>query len=222
MTMRFIKIQRCRGAVLLVALFLSLSHLFPPCIFGAYAQSGAPQVSAALSKSESLLNEFIKSLAAARRSPSEEGVRRVRDAAAQVREVAESLQGYLSEHEGSAQAPLLRERMEALREYLKMEKPPDERDIFQYPEVEKPARVTHKPVPNFTEEARQAKLSGTVRVRVVLAADGSVKHVVPVEPLGHGLTEEAIKAVRGVRFEPAMRKGRAVSLIAQFEYNFNI
>ena len=94
---------------------------------------------------------------------------------------------------------------------------PDERDIFQYAEVGKPARVTYKPEPGFTDDARQAKVSGRVRRRVVLAADGSVKHIVPEESLGHGLTEETIKAVRGVRFEPALRSGRAVSQIALIE-----
>lgn len=219
--MRFTKTQQSRRAALLLALCLPLILPLCPGTSVARAQGNTSHLPDALRKSESLLIEFFKQVAAARLTPSAENVRRVRDTAARIREIAELLQRHPAAHKDSVDPAPPRKRAEALLEYLKMERPPDERDLFVYAEVDKPARVTYKPAPAFTVEAHQANVGRRVRLRVVLAADGAVKHIVPAEPLGNGITEEYIKAVRGVRFEPAMRKGRAVSQTALFEHYFN-
>jgi hypothetical protein len=43
-----------------------------------------------------------------------------------------------------------------------------------------------------------------------------------VSGLPYGLTEKAIAAARQIRFQPAMKDGRAVSQFIQIEYNFNL
>ena len=84
------------------------------------------------------------------------------------------------------------------------------------------AVITSKPEPGFTEEARQNNVTGVVRLRAVLAADGRVRNVVAIKRLPDGLTEKAIAAARQIRFTPAEKDGRAVSQYVTLEYNFNI
>jgi protein TonB len=65
--------------------------------------------------------------------------------------------------------------------------------------------------PAFPEEARTAGIQGKVRVELTVDATGAVVRARIVEGLGHGLDEAALEAVRGYKFEPAVRCGKAVS-----------
>jgi hypothetical protein len=40
--------------------------------------------------------------------------------------------------------------------------------------------------------------------------------------LPHGLTEKALSAARNIKFIPAMKDGKYVSMYIQLEYNFNL
>jgi len=84
------------------------------------------------------------------------------------------------------------------------------------------ARVLLKPEPQYTEDARRNQITGTVVLRVVFASSGEVVQIRAVRTLPFGLTERAIAAARQIRFEPAIRDGRAVSVSMQLEYNFNL
>jgi TonB family protein len=84
------------------------------------------------------------------------------------------------------------------------------------------ARVLSKPEPQYTEDARKNQITGTVVLRVVFASSGEVVQIRAVSTLPFGLTERAIAAARQIRFEPAMRDGRPVSVSMQLEYNFNL
>lgn len=66
------------------------------------------------------------------------------------------------------------------------------------------------PRPSFTDAARAAGIEGRVRLRVHVAADGSIANVEVLEGLGHGLDEAAERAVREARFEPGLACERAV------------
>ena len=93
---------------------------------------------------------------------------------------------------------------------------------FRHNEVTKKAIITEKPEPDFTKQARKFWVTGVVRLRAILAADGQIKNIAVVKPLPHGLTEKAIAAARGIRFSPAQKDGRAVAQYVVLEYNFNI
>jgi len=84
------------------------------------------------------------------------------------------------------------------------------------------ARVLLKPEPQYTEDARKNQITGTVVLKVVFASSGEVVQIRALRTLPFGLTERAIAAARQIRFEPAMRDGRAVSVAMQLEYNFNL
>ena len=89
-------------------------------------------------------------------------------------------------------------------------------------QVDRRARLLSRPEPAYTRRARRNRVKGVVVLRVVLAATGKVERVTVVKELPDGLTEEAIKAARLIKFEPAERDGRKVSQSVILEYNFRL
>jgi len=99
---------------------------------------------------------------------------------------------------------------------------PDYSKPFAAREVTRKAQIISKPEPLYTEEARKNQVTGTVRLRLILGANGSVSGISPVSRLPDGLTEKAIEAARRISFTPAEKDGRKVSQYVTIEYNFNI
>jgi TonB family protein len=98
----------------------------------------------------------------------------------------------------------------------------NEGQTFAGYQVEQRARVLFKPEPTYTEEARRNQTEGTVMLRVVFASNGDVVQIRAVHTLPFGLTERAIAAARQIKFVPAVKGGRPVSVFMQLEYNFNL
>lgn len=98
----------------------------------------------------------------------------------------------------------------------------NENRVFSESEVDYPAKISSKPSPLYTEEARANNIKGLVILKVVLTADGEVTSIRVVKGLPHGLTEQAIIAARQLKFTKAMRDGRPVSMSMIVEYSFNI
>jgi TonB family protein len=94
--------------------------------------------------------------------------------------------------------------------------------VFSGNEVDQRAAILSRPQPEYTQEARVNQISGVVTLRVVLSASGQVTNITVVKGLGYGLSEKAIDAARKIRFEPARKDGRAVSMYMQIQYNFNL
>jgi TonB family protein len=97
-----------------------------------------------------------------------------------------------------------------------------EQTIFRGAEVETKVRLISKPEPSYTDEAKQHGLVGTVVLKAIFAASGNVTNIRVVHGLPDGLTERSIAAARQIRFVPATREGRFVSMWMQLEYNFNL
>ena len=93
---------------------------------------------------------------------------------------------------------------------------------FNPRDVDQKARIISRSEPQYTEEARNNQVAGTVVLRAVFAEDGQVKNIRVVSSLPYGLTERAVEAARRIEFTPAMKDGRAVSQYIQIEYNFNL
>ena len=138
---------------------------------------------------------------------------------ARMRAAAERLEALADRRPGGATPERARELAESLRAYGSG---PRERSAFRQNEVTSKALITSKPEPGFTEKARKKNVTGVVRLRAVLAADGRVKYILVVKGLPNGLTEKAIEAARQIRFRPATINGRPVSQFVVLEYNFNI
>ena len=77
-----------------------------------------------------------------------------------------------------------------------------------------------KPEPSYTEAARQSQITGTVILKVVFSASGSVVNITVVSGLPQGLTEQAIGAAQKIKFIPAMKDGKFVSVWMQLDIQF--
>jgi TonB family protein len=94
--------------------------------------------------------------------------------------------------------------------------------LYSGKEVDTKARVLDKPEPIYTEAARQNQTKGTIVLRCVFGANGKVFGIRVLSSLPDGLTESAISSARHIRFIPAIKDGRPVSMWMELQYNFNV
>ena len=80
----------------------------------------------------------------------------------------------------------------------------------------------YKPEPAYSEEARKAKFQGTVTLWIVVDAQGLVRSVRVVKPLGMRLDEEAERTVTTWRFKPALQHGVPVQVQVFVEVSFRL
>ncbi len=85
-----------------------------------------------------------------------------------------------------------------------------------------PPRITYKVQPEYSQEARQAGLIGTVLLRVIVGTDGKPRDLKVLRGLGLGLDEKAIGAVGNWQFTPGLKDGQPVNVYAQIEVNFRL
>ena len=76
--------------------------------------------------------------------------------------------------------------------------------------------------PEFSEEARKAKMAGNVLVNLWVDQNGKPSHVKVLRGVGLGLDEKAMEAVRQYRFKPALENGKPVLVELNVEVNFQI
>jgi len=81
---------------------------------------------------------------------------------------------------------------------------------------------TFMPDPEFSEEARKAKVSGNVLVYLWVDQNGRASHVRVIRGIGMGLDEKAMAAVKQYRFKPAMKDGKPVTVEMNVDVNFAI
>lgn len=94
--------------------------------------------------------------------------------------------------------------------------------VFTPQEVDKTFEVVMNSHPEYTEIARQNKVTGTVVLKCTLASDGAIRNIQPVVGLPNGLTEKAIAAARRLKFIPAMKDGKYVSVSTRLVYTFDL
>lgn len=134
---------------------------------------------------------------------------------------AEAIEQYLKLAKAPAETQLWKDQLESLKFYLANKTgTPDQ--IYAGREVTTKARLISKPEPVYPRTARREMVTGTVILRCVFAADGTVKHVLVLQSLPFGLTDVSVAAAKKIKFVPAMLDGKPVSMFMQLEYNFNL
>jgi protein TonB len=85
-------------------------------------------------------------------------------------------------------------------------------------------RVTREVKAQYTPEAMQAKIEGTLLVEAVVRADGTVRNVAVIRSLDtvHGLDDQAVKATKQWEFEPGRKDGKAVAVRITIEHTFRL
>ena len=87
----------------------------------------------------------------------------------------------------------------------------------------KPPVVIYKPDAKYTPQAEHDRREGVVKIWVVIDTQGNVTNAQESStPLGDGLDENAIAAVKKWRFNPATRNGVAVAVRVEVAINFRI
>jgi TonB family protein len=86
----------------------------------------------------------------------------------------------------------------------------------------RPPRLLHKVEPQYTDEARRARVSGIVIVEALIDRSGVVRDAMALKPLPFGLAESAIAAVKQWLFEPGTLNGQPVDVIFNVTVNFKI
>lgn len=137
-------------------------------------------------------------------------------------QAAEALEKYLELAPNSPEKSTWNVQLEALRFHSKWFAKPSQRTVFSGGAVITKARVLNKPAPQFPEDARASGTRGMVVLKAIFWSDGTVKHILVLKGLPHGLTEASIRAAQGIKFVPATIEGRNVSTVIQLEYNFNL
>lgn len=83
-------------------------------------------------------------------------------------------------------------------------------------------KAIYAPDPEYSEEARKAKYSGTCMLWLVVGPDGKPRDIKVARTLGLGLDEKAIEAVKNWRFEPALKDGKPVAVQINVEVSFRL
>jgi len=85
-----------------------------------------------------------------------------------------------------------------------------------------PVEIIFKPKPDYTDQARQLKISGEVRLQVLFTASGQVHVIRVLQGLGYGLDEQAVKAAEQIKFKPALHIGQPVDSSAVVHIVFDL
>jgi TonB family protein len=92
---------------------------------------------------------------------------------------------------------------------------------FKKGEISPPRRISGQE-PEFSEDARIAKYQGTMVISLVIDPSGTATDLAIVTPLGLGLDEKAVEAVRAWKFEPGIKDGHPVAVKTMVEVDFHL
>lgn len=85
-----------------------------------------------------------------------------------------------------------------------------------------PLVILSKKPAAYTDKARANGVSGTVSLMILFSSSGQVTHILVAQDLGYGLTENAVRAARQIKFEPAKENGKPISQVKMVQYSFTI
>jgi TonB family protein len=78
--------------------------------------------------------------------------------------------------------------------------------------------------PTYTDEAKAARIEGTVFMSCVVATDGQPTRITVVKSLDavHGLDQAAVQALQQWRFKAGAKDGKAVAVRVHIEMTFTL
>ena len=91
--------------------------------------------------------------------------------------------------------------------------------VFVTGDVQKPVNI-HRVAPQYTEEAREARIQGMVILQTIIDKEGNITDIKVMKGLPLGLSEAAMSAVRQWKYEPATLHGEPVAVYFNLTINF--
>ena len=82
--------------------------------------------------------------------------------------------------------------------------------------------LVSKTEPEYSEDARRARLQGTVLLRIEVNTRGLAQNIAVRKSLGLGLDDRAIDAVKKWKFNPGKVNGKPAVVVAYVEVNFRL
>jgi TonB family protein len=104
------------------------------------------------------------------------------------------------------------------------ESPPEDpvNGVYRVGHGVKAPRPTYMPDPEYSEPARKVGYEGTCILELVVDAEGMPKNIKVTRPIGFGLDDKALAAVRQWRFSPATKDGTPVAVHINVEVSFHL
>ena len=88
---------------------------------------------------------------------------------------------------------------------------PRDPKVLRSSAVDQQAKVTSSIAPDSNEYAQASGVAGRALYRAVIGADGRPGEIAVVRPIGFGLDENAVAAIRKASFQPAVKGGQPVA-----------
>jgi TonB family protein len=88
--------------------------------------------------------------------------------------------------------------------------------------VDRKARLVSTFEPDSNEYAQANAVAGMALYHTVIGADGKPGEIAVGRPIGFGLDENAVDAIRKAKFEPAMKDGKPVPVLLDLVVQFRI
>lgn len=86
-----------------------------------------------------------------------------------------------------------------------------------------PLVILEKPRAAYPDQSSGSVcVQGAVILRIQFLDTGEIGTISAVKRLPYGLTENAVEAAKKIKFEPAKKGGKAITVTRQVEYSFSI
>jgi TonB family protein len=99
---------------------------------------------------------------------------------------------------------------------------PSDPDVLRQSQVDKKARLVSIIDPQSNDYAQKNGVAGMSMYHVVVEPDGKAGEVAIGRPIGFGLDESAVDAIRKAKFDPAIKDGKPVPVVLDLVVEFRI
>jgi TonB family protein len=99
---------------------------------------------------------------------------------------------------------------------------PSDPAVLRPGQVDKKPRLVSVVDPPSTTYAQDYGVAGMARYNVVVGPDGKPGEIAISQPIGFGLDENAVEALKKSTFEPAIKDGKPVSVVLDMDVQFHI
>jgi TonB family protein len=142
----------------------------------------------------------------------------IADRILEIEHVTKGMHMFLTLNPDFPDLEIWRDQLTVLNSYLTYGRDAKTRQLLT-----KDIRSLNPQVIGETKTESKDRKTGTITLRAIFASDGKGKHVVVVEGLQRSdLIRKALEAARQIKFTPATKDGRPVSMAMQLEYNFSL
>jgi TonB family protein len=94
--------------------------------------------------------------------------------------------------------------------------------VYKVAQLQTPPKIVSKVEPNYTDDARNAKIEGPVVLSLMIDPQGQAHNIRVTKSLDKGLDQQAIAAIEQWHFAPGIKDGKPVRAAAIIEVNFRL